>query len=464
MVNRFRRSVLFTMSSCRLCSLLIMFSIYLTVGAALSVAVTPEERLQDVDALVTFLETTHPDLYRCTSKTQWHDAAAKLKKALPSMNDYEYFTEIMRYVALACDGHTWVYPPMDSAMLQNSFPVRFAIFADGLFVVAATERYRSLVGRRVVSIDGHPIETVIEKLKAILSGDNTHNRNSTAEKMLSFSGCLYGLGILSNPTDATLRLSGDSGDQDVEIQAVELPVPLDFGRMYPHGPTPPRWSNAHELVGVATPLWMRNMEKAYWFEHLAEKHTIYMQFNAVRDSADERFREFCERMFAYIETHIVDRLVIDLRHSSGGNGYLLQPLIHGLVRSDRIRRPGGLFVLIGREVFSASIMCAAEIESNTNAIFVGEPTPSAPNHSGDATRQSLPGSGAFASCSTLRWQLSDPRDERTEITPDISTPLTFQDFIAGRDPAMEAALGVSAAKAASIASGPPNKNWMRKSK
>ena len=86
------------------------------------------------------------------------------------------------------------------------------------------------------------------------------------------------------------------------------------------------------------------------------------------------------------------------------------------------------------------------------------------NEEGSRFAPAMIGSGAFAACSTLQWQMSDPRDSRTEIAPDISTSLTFQDFIAGRDPAMEAALGLSVAKAKSIARGPPNTNWMRKSR
>ena len=42
--------------------------------------------------------------------------------------------------------------------------------------------------------------------------------------------------------------------------------------------------------------------------------------------------------------------------------------------------------------------------------------------------------------STLWWQFSDPRDERPWIRPHISAATSSRDYLAGRDPALEAIL------------------------
>src|SRR5262249_61709986 len=101
---------------------------------------------------------------------------------------------------------------------------------------------------------------------------------------------------------------------------------------------------------------------------------------------------------------------------------------------------GKLFVIIGRNTFSAAQCGVTHIERNTNAIFVGEPTGSSPNHVGESNVLNLPYSKMRASISDLYWQNSVAMDYRTWIAPQIYTPPTFAAFRADRDPALEAIL------------------------
>jgi hypothetical protein len=43
--------------------------------------------------------------------------------------------------------------------------------------------------------------------------------------------------------------------------------------------------------------------------------------------------------------------------------------------------------------------------------------------------------------STRYWQRAEPADPRLTIEPDVPLPVRATDFFAGRDPALEAALG-----------------------
>jgi len=51
----------------------------------------------------------------------------------------------------------------------------------------------------------------------------------------------------------------------------------------------------------------------------------------------------------------------------------------------------------------------------------------------------LPNSHLTVRVSSLYWQQSDPRDTREFIEVNIPAPLTFADYAAGRDPALEVA-------------------------
>jgi hypothetical protein len=101
---------------------------------------------------------------------------------------------------------------------------------------------------------------------------------------------------------------------------------------------------------------------------------------------------------------------------------------------------GRLFTIIGRRTFSAAMNCANALEQHTNTLFVGEPTGTSPNHYGDAARIVLPHSGLSVFASTLYWQDSSPQDTRPWIAPHLPVAMTREDYLANRDPALEAIL------------------------
>ena len=111
---------------------------------------------------------------------------------------------------------------------------------------------------------------------------------------------------------------------------------------------------------------------------------------------------------------------------------------HGLIGSEKVNRHGHLFVITGRRTFSAAMNGAADIEANTEAIFVGEPTGSKPNFVGETTIFPLPCSGLKVSISSLYWQRSHAFDDRTWIAPDLRAEMSSEDYRTNRDPSMEA--------------------------
>jgi ketosteroid isomerase-like protein len=186
------------------------------------------------------------------------------------------------------------------------------------------------------------------------------------------------------------------------------------------------------------PIAFKNNETPFWFEYLPDRKLVYLQFNAVADKPDEKFASFCSRLFHFIDEHAVENLIVDMRNNGGGNTLLTPPLIHALIRCDKVNRPGHLFVLVGRKTFSAAMNCAVAIEQHTSALFVGEPTGSSPNFVGETTVLALPCGGLRVSCSSLYWQTSLPMDRRTWIAPELVAEPSMEAFAANRDPGLDA--------------------------
>src|SRR5262249_16818710 len=147
-----------------------------------------------------------------------------------------------------------------------------------------------------------------------------------------------------------------------------------------------KWVSARKGASRPDPLYLKNRAAPYWFEYLPGHQTVYCQFNSVRNDPKEPFKEFCDRLFKFVNDEKVDRLVLDLRWNGGGNTFLVRQLVHGLVRCDKVNQRGKLFVVIGRNTFSAAQNTTTDIEMHTNATFVGEPTGSSPNFIGETIR------------------------------------------------------------------------------
>jgi hypothetical protein len=85
-------------------------------------------------------------------------------------------------------------------------------------------------------------------------------------------------------------------------------------------------------------------------------------------------------------------------------------------------------------------MLVTEMQKYTTAIFAGEPTASKGNAFGDSYRIVMPNSKVTVRVSTLWWQYLDPRDKREMIEPAIKAPLSFADYSAGKDAALDAVI------------------------
>lgn len=95
-----------------------------------------------------------------------------------------------------------------------------------------------------------------------------------------------------------------------------------------------------------------------------------------------------------------------------------------------------LFVITGAATFSAAQNLTNELEKYTEAIFVGEPTAENVNFWGDINTEVLPASKLNVKLSWLWWQNMDPRDKRQWTAPDLAAGISFENYKAGYDSAM----------------------------
>ena len=325
-------------------------------------------------------------------------------------------------------------PALDRDDLLAALPVAFYRFEEGVFITQATPTYAQLAGKQVIQIEGRSMGEVAQAIVPTICADNPHWPTEIVPFRLRETAFLHALGLTAHPDRVTLRLMGENGVQEEHTLFADHEFPTaPLGRNFPF---PENWvSPLDDLPQI--PLSLRDLRTPFWYERLPELNAVYLHINSVRDGDRETFADFTTRFFAMLDETKPERLIIDIRMNKGGNTTLEWPFLYKLIASPLNQR-GRLFVIIGRRTWSAAQNFATYLDFHTTAIFVGEPTGSSPNFTGESVEFRLPWSGTRVNISDLNWQSGWPWDRRPWIPPDLYAPPTWEAYRTGGDVALEA--------------------------
>jgi hypothetical protein len=381
----------------------------------------------DLDQLLPGMEAIHPDPFHSTPRPALQAAVDELRAEVAGLSDDEVMVGVLRVVALVSadgrDGHTGAFIwGEDSAYPVHSLPLRLWFFADGLYVVDALPPYDDLVGSRVDSIAGRNVADAQAAIEPLVPRDNDETVILLTPRYLLIPEVLHGLRIIDEVGSVELGLTNAAGAR--VMQAVE-PIPMaeynawagPYGLHLPDDPDVPYLSRTQEVL---------------WWTRLQGTSDLYVQYNRVEDLAST----LLDRLRAAAASDEVDRIIVDIRHNFGGQTFAYPPLLRVLTSFGVRSKP--LFVISGRNTFSAACLFAAEVDRETGALFVGEPMGGSPNLYGNARSLVLAYSGLAITVATEYFIRSTPDDERLTIEPDLLVPLTSTDYFAHRDPSLAA--------------------------
>ena len=413
----------------------------------------PAEWVEDLDSLVANIRRVHPRPFRRISAERFSTMAATLRRDIPKLRDDVIATRMMRLGASLRDGHTSLAPFGGRAGFTHWYPVRFYRFTDGVFITAIHPELAPFNGAKVVRVGNLDAERAADSTTALMGSDNELGAREHT-MFLSSPEALAALGINSSMDSLELDVITRAGERrSLRIPSVVVnDASLDWlGNGEIDGPGGTKTVSVFGKTrrglldpdsNASLPLHVRG-RRAYWYTPVSAARTMYLQINAmVNKSAFSpvTFEENYRRAFAYVDAHPhdIDRLVIDLRYNFGGNGDLVDGLVHEVIKRDStVNRSGHLFVLTGRKTFSAGADLMLQLRRHTAAILVGEPAGAGVNASGNPTDLTLKNSGFHLSLST-NWGQSANSDDTTWVVPvEIPAPFTSSDYLEGRDPALD---------------------------
>jgi hypothetical protein len=357
-------------------------------------------------------------------------AVAQLNDSIPVKSDAEVMVELARITAMAGDGHTSLWLTQNRTVFR-SYPFALYWFDDGLYVTqAAAVPLAGILGTKLVQIGSTPIDQAYAAVAAVISHDTEIWVKAQSPSYFVTPEILEALGIVPDGEQAPFTFERPDGTRfTMTIGPPARGDAVDWLYL-PH--------NAHP----ATPVYRRNPNLYYWFDYVPESRTVYMQYNRCQEAATLAFGAFLQQFVEFVAANDVARFVLDLRNNNGGSTEIIQPLVE-MFRAQIARQAldpaSQVFVIIGRETFSSAVLNAIDFRS-LGAKLVGEPGGWKPNGYGVVKQFTLPNSGLLVNCSTRKF--SDSLGDT--LLPDVPAGLTFADYLADRDPALEAAAFASA--------------------
>ena len=356
-------------------------------------------------------------------------AADRLSRNVPQYSDERILAEFEHLASFAGDGHTYLLPFGSRRVTAHALPLRFFLFNDGMFVIDASPGYERWIGSRVVRVGNTPAEAVIERMRPTLSADNRYGYLWVAPALLSFRGYLENFADGIRPDSVSLTLI-PRGAKEVRVNIALVVAPPMRGM--------PKLLASRLPGAVPAPMYLSNITQNFWFKPLADS-VLYVQFNQVMNSGGESLAAFAGKLGTTLQNMNPRTVIVDVRHNNGGNLGLLPPLLNAFRSFEGARRDGRIYVLMGRNTFSAAQVFLAQMDRDTHAVFAGEPSSSRPNFVGEETEVVLPWSGAMGSISD-EYHETIPGDTREWIEPDIKLTLSSADYFANRDPLLEKVL------------------------
>jgi hypothetical protein len=376
-----------------------------------------KEWRDDLHYLASELPKRHKNAFHHTSREQFEQEIAKLDAAIPSLQADQIIIGMLEITAKVGDAHTYVHLPRSF----HHYPLSLYWFGGELRVTRTTTPYQRALGARVVRVAGINISDVRTRMRRVISQAETEwfvLRDSP--DYIAIPEVLHALGIVPNITSAPFTFADDHGQQfTLNIEAVARSARLD-------------WLS----LPTKLPLYQQRPDEKFWFTYLPDANTVYVSFRGY-DSLIEN----AQQLLTFIDLHQPERLVIDMRENGGGDFTLVREhLLPGLKQRSAINRTGHLFVVIGRDTFSAAMSNATDFRKETKAILVGEPIGERPNSYQENRQLVLPNSLLTVSYSTQYYSFLNGA---SEVKPDKRIDPDWLSYKAGRDPVMDWILAYS---------------------
>lgn len=395
--------------------------------------------------------------YTRAARQQAGQRLDSLEARAADIDDTRFALELAQVAALADNGHTWAYGGPRMAR-TNRVGLRLAPFGSDFVVLRARQADTDLLGARLVSVDGVPLERLREAAHSLTGGPPAW-RDRQAPLFIESPEQLHALGLARAAESAVFVFRTDDGRRVERRLAGEPPGPArpiaEVHRLLLPEVTPDQDAGADTgwrglLPLASAPRSLRDARQPLRWRAAPELDALVVDMRRTFSRDDAPLPAFFEVVREAIARHQPRHLVLDLRLNGGGDltqardfAQSLPTLVNGTV-----------FVLTSPATFSAAISVAGYLKQaapqrvrivgeavGDRLEFFAEGRPVTLAHSGlvllPATERHDYRDGCRAHTDCHAWVVRHPIAVAS-LDPDIAAPWTLQAYRRGEDPAMEA--------------------------
>jgi hypothetical protein len=359
-------------------------------------------------------------------RARFDEAMRALTSDIDSATDAELVLGLMRFVATAHVGHTYVRLPTTGPMAFHRLPIGLQWFSDGLAVTSATDPYREALGLRVTRFGNMSPELLESAVATYISYERDAWLHLESQRYMLTTEVLRALG--QEDADGTVAVTVARPDGSTLTLHVSSIGWADR----------PNTTYVTTARNLAPTLAQKEPARYYRYEILPESKTLYVRYSRCQDDPVQPFAAFAQELFAKVEENpnAVDRVVVDLRANGGGNSAVIKPLVDGLRARKALSARGHLYALTGPATFSSGLLAAWSLK-NIHAILVGEASGENLNTYSEVRELTLPHSQLVVQYATKFNRLGK---DGQGLEPDVKVTKSIGDLLNGKDPVLEEAI------------------------
>lgn len=249
----------------------------------------------DIDALVYTLSEIHPNLFSECNQTDFMRAVNKAKASLPDsvsiLDVYRYAAPI---VAMIGDGHTSLSFPFDHVFTKELMRIPLFVHVLPQKDITCRTSLDSIIpeNARILSINGHSAEEMIETMLPYISGEREHFRLSELNTMFT---ALFQM--IYAEDQYTIRYIDKKKTREVTFPAMKWEEIIKRCTM-------------RKKAGQTATL-------PYSFSIDRENSVAILDFRQCTDLY--RMKQFADSLFQTLRKENIRHLIIDVRNNGGGD-------------------------------------------------------------------------------------------------------------------------------------------------
>lgn len=405
---------------------------------------------EDLDYLKNELPYLHTNLFESLPQADFNTGIDQLKNLNGKISDAAMSIKIQQLICKLGDSHTTLdyFDKLDRVYL----PIGITFYQEGLFIMGDLEDNESILGKKIIKINGHSVTSIIDSLSTLIVVDGENSKKAKIPHLITLVPLLRHFGFLGDEQKIEVETENYYGIPSKTKVKILKSDDIDY--------------DDFSSLRISKNKDQRpSTSKNFDFVYKKDRSTLYILYNKARSRETEctncgydslallsgcplkkalkktplpSFRTFADSLISVMETTPVKKIVIDLSKNSGGVSSLASGLF-GRMKSLLKNNPEvKVIVIIGRRTASAAVIHALELKRQLNAIIIGEASGSKVNFYGGTDSRTLSGS-----CLNLKFSrgysrnVLNPEDFDKVLTPDVIFEVRFSDKVSGIDPVYE---------------------------